>query len=257
MDKGFMRKNAYSLTELLMAFLVLGTITTAIAALSLNTFKASTDYQKQIDTVNYTRFSSERIQYYVSMADYIFPPGTSMTIASKTINTNNSIAILLYDDVNSDPTSSNYYYYLKVFYLSLNTSNNYYDLNEFTSSVSKIWAKNKLPGTIFTGLSGSTSLLISNIDNSTTTLSYLLDNTDGVSDDILKGALSNATVTDSTALIKGVDWNLFINHESSSGAQSTILNQGTNGNESTSNSSVYETSVKIKGISKNVPRYIN
>ncbi|MFA6988493.1 MAG: type II secretion system protein [Candidatus Gastranaerophilaceae bacterium] len=191
---------AFSLIEILISVAVMGIITLSMANFSSNIFNISYNNTEALTVVNQTRQLSALLSNEINRSSYIFPSGINLTLTSNsdttTINTTNAVAFLVSDN-NSSPK-----YFLKVFYIDNN------DIYFFTSTNSVTWPTNTLPATYFSTSTGNTGVVLSNIDSST--LTYTLSATNGITDTVLKGTIGGASEISSNALIRAVTWNLSI-----------------------------------------------
>lgn len=217
-----------SYVEVVVSIGVLSILMLSLADFSSNAFGVSYNHLMQVEEASQTRFSAERMVNEINQAAYIFPSGLSISLSGTktvTINTSSAVAILVPTDMNANPVLYN----LIAFYLVDNGDKA--DLYEFKSSTGNSWPANTLPISKFASVSGKSSLIASDIDKSNSSLSYLMNYGNGLTDPMLQGSISGINTNVSTALLKGVNWNLVIKK-----AQSQT--------------------VSIKGISKNVPRFM-
>ncbi len=224
-----MNKKGLTLVELLIAITTLGIIIMALADFSMNTFKLSFDHSEALQKTSQSRLFADLISTEINRAAYIFPGSHEVEITNDeggtvTVNTDEALALLV-KNKNSDS------YKLKVFYL-IEGEDNKVNLNEFTSSNWRNWTFNTHPIDYFSGISGSSSTIATNIIKSETSLNYILNYNNGINDPNLKGTLGGANVNDSNALIKGITWDLTIQSKSPK-------------------------HIKAGGVSKNVPRFID
>jgi len=215
-------RKGFSLVEILIAISALAIIMLGVAQFTADIFKVSANHASQLNTVNYARLITERVITQISKAGYIYPAQLSISITGRSINTSSSIAMLIPDD------NSRYFF---VAYYSIDTSDGKADLYEFTSSNNFAWTKNANPATSMMSFSGSSSIIAKDIIKNNTTLQYILDYQNASYDSILKGSISGVTQNSSNALVKGIDWKI---------AQGTSRTQ----------------TIQVKGISNNVPRFI-
>jgi len=221
----------FTLIEMLVSIVTLGIVAMALADFSSDMFKVSYDHSVQIKNASQTRLSAETITNQINNAVYIFPADHDITLSgegnsSVTINTSNSIAFLIRGYTESATPS----YIFKAFYLDKD-SNGESNLYEFTRMTEKSWPKNTLPYDYFASNTGYFSLIATDIDETKSSLSYVLNYNNGISDGILRGSMSNTNQNDQYALIRGINWRLSIK-----------------------NNVEYE--LNIGGISKSVPRFI-
>lgn len=202
-----MNKNGYTLLELLMSFIILAIIMLSASEFTVSIFKSAFSHSIQLKNANNARFSAERVFDQIGIADYIYPANINLSLniggSVTSINTNNAVAYLLSDQTDSTPPN----YYLKVFYLQKN-SDGYYDLYEFSSNTAFNWDINTAPSTNITSATGTSSKIAENIISEESSLSYTLNNDNGVTDSILLGSISNTATNNANALIKGISWSL-------------------------------------------------
>ena len=218
-----MVKKGYSFIEILISVAILGVIMLSLAEFSSDTFAVTYKHAKLLENANQSRLAIQRVSDEINRAGYIFPSGKSIILSGNnfstvTINTNNAIAIL--DPINV----ANLTYKFKAFYIQ-NSS-----LYEFASSSNYTWSSNALPVANNNNTTGSVSLIASNLANAATSLTYVMNYNNGITDSILTGSISNTTSDNTYALIKGIEWNLSIDK-------------------------TQEQTIDIKGLSENVPRY--
>lgn len=223
--------NGFTFTEMLIAIGVLAVMSLSLAEFSQNMFNVSYDHSVQMEKASQIRFTGDLISNELHKASYIFPSAHSVSIetgsSSVNIDTSEAIVYLVESDVESDPQG----YYVRAFYPA-QQDDGYYSLYHFSSSSEIYWSENTLPNSIASGVEGSISEVMTDIVLNSSTLEYVLNFSDGISDTILMGSLSNVSDSDSYALIKGVNWNLVLNKES-------MIN------------------VNLGGLSNNVPRFVD
>lgn len=214
-------RKGVSLAELLIAVAALSILMLGFSEFTAGFFKVSAMHGTQIKNVNYSRYSSERIITSVNKAAYIYPANTVIQLSENTINTNDSVAMLIEDN------SGNY---LFIAYYPRENIDGKIDLYEYISDTFYSWDKDVCPATDMLSFSGSGNLVAGNIDNESTSLLYILNYNNSAYDVPLKGEIGNAFPDDKFALIKGISWNI---------SQNTSDTQ----------------SIPIKGTSRNVPRF--
>jgi prepilin-type N-terminal cleavage/methylation domain-containing protein len=211
---------AFSMIEILIAVTVMSIISLSMANFTSDLFNVSYKHAESLTEVNQSRQVSKFVSNEINRAEYIFPPGEQLRLSSNTgsiyVNTQDAVAFLIQSD--TTPTD----YVLKVFYIK---DNNLYLFNA-NNEIS--WSVNTLPYSNFMSSSGNSGLIMSGIDASKTTLSYTMNENNGNSDIILKGAIGGAQDSDANALIRGVNWTI-----------------------SMQNKDYY-----LGGVSQNVPRYV-
>jgi|GEM_PF-1784785 len=223
-----MNNKGFSYVEVLISVAILAILTLSMAQFSSNAFNIVYKQSQQVEMADQTRFSSDLVSGVITKADYIFPADKTINLLgtnlhTSSINTNNSVAILISDNMGSQ-------YYFKAFYLVSN-SNGMSDLYQFSSSTKYSWDINTCPISTITTVTGTSSLIASDIDENQSSLTYLLNYNNGITDNILKGNVSGAIISDNDALIKGINWNLSFNK-----AQVQVM--------------------QIEGMSNNVPRFL-
>ncbi len=217
------KRKGLNFTEILMATAALAILMLGFSQFTADIFNVSATHASQMDKVSRQRLISERILTQISKAAYIYPPNINITLSNGVvINTSNSIAALI-----PDPNEK---YIFTAYYINNNLSENA-DLYEFTSDISYFWAKDYNPAANMLSFNGSIELLAENINPAGTFLSYVMNYENAPYDQSLKGESSGTTSNSSNALIKGINW---------------IISQESNNNEL----------IQIKGISRNVPRFI-
>jgi prepilin-type N-terminal cleavage/methylation domain-containing protein len=193
---------AFSLVEILVSIAVMGIIALSMANFSSNVFNISYKNTEALTVVNQTRDLSAFISNEINRAEYIFPSGIELALSANsstaTVNTTNSIAFL----VNEDNSSSIKKYFLKVFYIV--DGNIFF----FTSTESVTWPTNTMPTAYFSKSTGNAGLVLSNVGSST--LSYVVNSSNGITDPVLKGTIGGASQNSSNALIKGVSWTISV-----------------------------------------------
>ena len=235
-----MNNKGVTLTELLISTAILSIIMMSLADFSLDILNVADRHSQQILKVQNSRLSLERISEQIRNSSYIFPKGKDISFTiesgggysyeSKTVNTNDAIALLVpsigYDYSQGDNLSYN----LVVFYLDENGTKS--DLYEFSTNYPSVyWDENTIPEISYAY--GTTNPIAKNIVTDSSNLSYILQyENNNSTDEVLKSELQGAISTDSDALIKGADWSFTIKQSSG------------------------ETDVEVQGISRNIPRYI-
>jgi len=222
-------QSGFSYVEVLISVSVFAILTLCMAQFSSNAFNVMYKQGQQVEMTDQTRFSTDLIPGIINKAYYIFPAGkvinlTGTNLHTNQINTSSSLAFLISDN-GSTPQ-----YYFKAFYLADNTAG-MSDLYQFSSSTKYSWDNNTCPVLNITTVSGTENLIATDIDKSQSTLTYLLNYNNGITDQILKGSISGITVDDDYALIKGINWNLSFNK-------------------------AHVQVIQIEGVSNNVPRYL-
>ncbi len=226
-----MVKKAFSFVETLIALCVLGVIMLSLADFSVNLFNIYYDQSKQVENVNQSRISASTITDDITRAAYIYPAGQQITLSGDgintfAINTNSAVAVLIDDGYEN----GSHKYIFKAFYLEAQ-DDNISDLYQFCSDSNYVWTENTSPAYNMRTFTGSVSFVASDIKVVETQLNYIINYDNGITDSVLKGSVTNVTANSTTALIKGIDWNLLFHKNT-------------------------DTSVKVKGISRNVPRFI-
>ncbi len=226
-----MDKKAFNFVEVLIALSVLGVIMLALADFSVSLFHVYFDQSRQVENVNQNRVSVAAISDEISKAAYIYPAGQQIALSgdnftSLNINTNSSVAVLIDDGYESGSRK----YIFKAFYLS-GQDDNISDLYQFCSDTNFSWTSNTSPASAMKSFTGSVSFVASDIKTDGTSLNYIINYDNGITDSVLKGSVTNVTANSTTALIQGIDWDLLFHKNTDS-------------------------LVKVKGISRNVPRFI-
>ncbi len=217
-----------TLAELVVSTVVLSLVMLGTVGFTANFMDVSFRNSKQMVNVNQARDVSENMVKEIANAAYIYPAGITISLNTSdnnsfTINTNNSVA-MLYRDTDG---SSNYGF--TAFFLQNNDGGGT-DLCQFSEAPSYTWDDNTSPASGLLNFYGSSSKLISDIDSTNTSLSYILNYSNGLSDEILQGQIGGVDATDPNALIKGIDWQI-------------------------AQDNVEEHTIKIKELSRNVPRF--
>ena len=215
------KKSGVSFTEILISTAALAVLMLGFSEFTAGMFDVSASHASQIISVNHARFSSERIITEINKAAYIYPAGVNIQLSGLTINTNNSVAILIEDNSGD--------YFFVAYYTSENGQGDF-DLYEYTSDYSYTWDKDTSPAINLTSFNGSAEVIANKINIENTVLNYILNYNNAPYDEILKGEIGNASASDTNALIKGIDWE---------------ISQGTTDTQK----------IQIKGISRNVPRF--
>ncbi len=218
------KRKGISLMELVISALLLAIIMTGAAGFTANFMDVSFRNSKQMVNVNEARSITENIAKEISTAKYIYPAGIDITLSPSggsavTINTTNSVALLFEEEI-----SGGYTYGLTAFYISGN------DLYQFTTAPNYTWDDNTCPATDLLSFAGGASKLVSDINTANTSLSYILNYNNGLTDEILQGEISGVATNNTDALIKGIDWQI---------AQDNVQSQ----------------TIIIKELSRNVPRF--
>lgn len=219
-----------TLVEILIAVFTMVILGLSLANFSSSSFKVSYDQAQQLKNNDQNRFSNSLITSEIQKASYIFPANKNITIYgqddsigqsfSNAINTNTAVAILIKNFDNNN-------YQLKVFYLL--TTSGKTNLYEFAAYNDYSWTKNTLPGSNFNNVQGGRSVLLSDINTTSSSLAYVLNSNNGSTDSILKGSIGGVAIDNDYALIKSINWTLSTNN-----AGNTI----------------------IGGVAENVPRYV-
>lgn len=238
-------KKGYTILEALTSMIILGFVSLALATFVGQSMNASYINSQQLEKIDFTRFTVDRILEEIKKAEYIYPSNIALTLVEKdpldstksksiTVNTTNAIALLI-------PTAKqNLKYRATVFYIETveikkdpnsNEVCYYYNLREFNGETDYSWAKNSIPAESMLTLNGNSQILASNIDNASTSLNYILSNNNGLSDYSLKGDISSTAATSTKALISGIKWRIYINK---------LENE----------------EITINGLSHNIPRFI-
>jgi len=211
-------RKGLTFVELIIATGALAILMLGFSQFTGDIFNVSAKHAEQLSTVSEERFSAERVITEISKAAYVYPANIAINLSNGiTINTTSSVAMLLPDEEQ---------YMFVAYYIDSNKN-----LTEYISDTSFDWAKDACPATNFLTFSGSTSIIAKNINTDSTVLQYVLNYENAPYDKTLKGEVSGYTATNPKVLIKGVNWKIA---------------QGSSGEEV----------IQIKGISKNVPRYI-
>lgn len=209
------RKKGISLTELVVTTVILAVVLLGAGGFSANFLDVSYIQSKQMQNINEMRTVSENIGNEIAKAAYIYPAGINLTLNGTSISTNSSVAMLFEDDSQ---------YGFTAFYMQNG------DLYQFVTSPGHYWDDNTSPASDMTEFSGSSSKIASDIDLDNTALTYILNYTNGITDEILEGEVSGITTNDPNALIRGVEWEI---------SQDNVENR----------------IIKIKELSRNVPRF--
>lgn len=235
-----MNNKGYSFVEMLISIVILSIVLLSVAEFASNVLNITSRHSQQIEKAVGTRISAERISDKINKAAYIYPGNVDLTLninggGQITVSTSDSVAILIpsmnqWDDLQLP--EDQIFYDIVVFYLVDQTDGSS-NLYEFVSDgYVFIWGVNTSPLGYSTSFDGTITLLTEDIDTANSNLNYILNYDNGISDTILKGEVSNATVNDTDALIQGVEWNLAIKKFTDS-------------------------TVSIKGVSKSVPRCLD
>ena len=211
----------FSLIEILVSTIVLSILMLGFAGFTSGVFDVSASHADQIKSVNQARFSTERIITQINKSAYIYPSDVSLFLSGKSINTLNSVAMLIPEDDGK--------YRFVAYYLTANTKG-LSDLYEFFSNTTYAWNENTCPAYNILSFSGYSSVIASDIDKNNTALEYILNYQNAPTDKVLKGEVSNIISSNKYALIKGIYWKIF---------------QGT----------TQDQVIQLKGISRNVPRF--
>lgn len=195
---------AFSLLEILISVAVMSIISLYMANFTSDMFNVSFKHAESLTNVSQSRQVSKLISNEINRAEYIFPSGLQFNLyvpsSSISVNTQDAVAFLTESDTSGD-------YVLKVFYIENNNLYLFVAANELS------WPTNTLPYSLFATGSGSSGLVMSNIDTSKTTLAYTLNENNGNSDIILKGMIGGAQNDDANALIRGFDWKISMNNK--------------------------------------------
>lgn len=227
-------KKGFTMMELLITTAVLAVLMMGVAGFSASFFDVSATSSKQLLNVNQAREIAQSITSEVRRAAYIYPAGVTISIdyldvateqASVTnINTTNSPSMLFEEEVNGDVRYGFTAYFLK-------TENGTTNLYQFMQGPEYEWAKNTSPAASLKSFKGIAVKVISDIDTANTSLTYILNYSNGITDKVLQGRLSGTNTNDVNALIKGIDWQI---------AQKNVEKR----------------TIRVKGLSDNVPRFI-
>ncbi len=211
-------KKGISLAELVISALLLAVVMSAASGFAMSFFDVSYIHTEQMQNVNEIRSACSEITDDISNAVYIYPAGVTINLNSDiTINTNNSVAMLF---------KENSQYGFTAYYIQNNI------LYQFTSPPTADWTNNTSPAENMLSFNGNiTKKVISDIDSANTSLTYIMNYGNGITDSVLQGEISSVATNNVNALIKGIDWHI---------TQSNTTNQ----------------SLEIKEFSKNVPRFI-
>jgi hypothetical protein len=231
-----MNRQGISLIEILISTVVVGVLVMGMADFSAGLFDVSTKGNERIKNVSELRAVSEKISSEILSAAYIYPGSRNIHISGTdnkenqsfdlTISTNDSVAMLFADIVGTTVKHG-----LTAYFIHSCENNTSTCLYQFTSSATYVWTKNTCPALNATNFSGNFSKIVTDIDADSTDLEYILNYSNGVTDNILKGQIGSVTDTNAYALIKGISWEI---------SQNNSENQV----------------IQIKGLSKNVPRFI-
>ncbi len=230
-------RKGFSMTEMAISTIILAIIMIGAAGFSTGFFNVSATSSVQLLNVNQSRELGQNITNEITNSRYIYPPGTTISLSTThpvtgagwdfTINTNDSAAMLFSENLNND---ANVTYGFVAYFLS-DEDDGSTTCYQFIDSPSYQWAQNTSPASDLLSFSGNVSVIISDVERNNTTLNYIFNYNNGITDKILQGEISGVAINDSNALIKGIDWQI---------AQNNIEAQ----------------TVRIKGLSKNVPRFI-
>lgn len=237
-----MNNKGFTLVELLIAASLLVVITLSLSGFSSSILDVSAKHSRQVESAKASRFSTERIPETIRKADYIYPNelelnltinddttgNTQDTLDAYTINTSNSVALLIHNMQDMD-SGDDHYYYAIVYFIAQNQTTGNYDLYEFSTPTPFEWEDDTLPSENITSFDGNLTTLATGIDKNNCVLSYILNYDNGITDTALLGEVGNVTTSSSNALIKGLDWKVELNNDS-------------------------KQVIYVKGISKNVPR---
>jgi len=224
------KKAGISLTELVISALLLSIVMLGAAGFSANFMDVSFRNSKQMVNVNEARAITENIAKEISTAKYIYPAGIDIVLSPSggsavTISTNSAVALLFEEEASGGGHS----YGFTAFYPAPG-SNGGTDLHQFTTAPDYTWDDNTNPATSLLSFSGSSTRIISDVDTSNSSLAYILNYNNGLTDEILRGAISGVATNSPAALIRGIDWQL---------AQSNVESR----------------TIVIKELSRNVPRF--
>ncbi len=229
-------KKGFSMAEMVISTAVLAVVMLGIAGLSSEFFGASATSSVQLLNTDQAREVSQGISNEINDSRYIYPPGTVISLSTThpvtglawdiTVNTDDSVAILFSEIPNND---TNVTYGFIAYFLRDNNENT--SLYQFIESPTYQWPIDTSPAANLLTFSGNTSLIVTDIDRTNTTLSYIFNFDNGITDQVLQGEISGGAINDTNALIKGVNWQI-------------------------AQSNVEDNLINIKGLSKNVPRFI-
>ncbi len=212
----------FSLSEIIITCFVMAIIMLSISEFSWNVFAFSSKNSKVLEMTDQSRIFTERVTSQMLMASYIFPPGLEIYLSTDSssfaINTEDSIAFLV-----EDGSSGDY-----IFYSFFISGDEFY---EFRAKYPYTWVENTNPVSDFTYSYGVLSLLGTDVVASESTLSYSLNYENGITDKVLLGTIAAVDTTSINALIKSIEWDIKI-------------------------SKLNDKTMTIKGVSRNVPRYI-
>lgn len=237
-DKNIIKKRkGISLTEMAISTAVLAVVMLGAAGFSTGLFNASATSSVQLLNVNQARELGQNITNEVINAKYIYPPGTTISLNAAhpatgagwnfTINTDNSVAMLFSENLNND---ENPLYGFIAYFLTEEPGGSAV-LYQFIDDPSYTWDSNTSPASDMVNFTGNVSVIISDIDSADTTLDYIFNYNNGITDEILQGELSGVNINDSNALIKGIEWQIV-------------------------QTNIEDHTIRIKGLSRNVPRFI-
>ncbi len=229
-------KKGFSLTEAILSTLVLVMVMMGAAFMSEDFLDVTSNNSLQLMNVSQAREITQSITYDVTNAGYIYPPGVTIAISTThpdtgqswnfNISTNDSVAILFSDGTD---LSGNPLYGLVVYFMEADGERT--TLYHFVDNPSYSWAENSCPAENLTSFTGVTSGIITDVNRGNTTLNYVFNYENGLTDEILQGQISGVAIDNPEALIKGIEWEI---------AQGNIEDQ----------------TIRIKGLSRNVPRFI-
>jgi prepilin-type N-terminal cleavage/methylation domain-containing protein len=228
-------KKGFSMLELLVSTIVLAILMMGVAGFSTSFFDVSATSAKQLLNVNQAREIARSISGEIRRADYIYPSGVTISleytdtatglVSGIDINTTSSPSMLFSENVNGDTLYGFVAYFIKA------DDNGTANLYQFIQGPAYDWEKDSSPAESLKSFNGAATKIVSDIDMENTKLAYILNYSDGITDKVLQGQLSNTPSNNVDALIKGIEWQI---------VQNNIENQ----------------TIRVKGLSGNVPRFI-
>ena len=223
-----------NLTEMIISTAIFAIVMLSAANFSSQFFNVSAVSSKQLENVDQSRTIAESIAKEVTNAAYIYPAGVTISLSgydsltgtttSFAINTDESPAMLFGVDIDDNIS----YGFVTYFFRTQGTKTSLY---QFVQSPSYSWAKNTVPAESLLSFNGTISKLVEDIDLTNTQLNYHLNYANSITDEVLIGQIGGADTNDIDALVNGIDWEI---------AQENVEDQ----------------TIKIKGLSRNVPRFI-
>ena len=167
-------RKGVTLIELLISMIMLSVISISLAEFMSQFTNASFINCQQLEKVNFTRFTVERVIDEIKKAEYIYPASVTIAITGKNINTDSAIALLIPVD------KTKLIYRFTAFYFSDSGTN--VNLMEMHSTNQYTWAKNAVPAETMNSITGTSQVIASNINSNNSQLSYTLNYDNGIAD---------------------------------------------------------------------------